>query len=272
MAVAELVTTQQTLAAQLQKRLAQLVAAYWGILPGFDDAALAQWLGVILPTVQGAEIQAATTMTAYLALVVADLTGQSPRFDGVDPGLVTGARVRRGTPPNEVYARPIITARALAARGLPYAEAMAQGQNRATILAATDVQSARLYAAQATLATEPRVVGYRRALSGTHSCGLCVVASTRRYHKAELSPRHPGCDCGVVPIVGSKDPGEVLNRPLLDQMHATIAERFGPDAATLSADSDAYKALVTVYDHGEYGPTLAVAGEHHLTSDAASTR
>jgi hypothetical protein len=80
------------------------------------------------------------------------------------------------------------------------------------------------------------------------------------------------CDCTPTPIIGTRDPGAVLNRPLLDQAHASIAERFGPEAVTLSADSAAYRGLVTVYEHGEYGPTLAAAGDHHLISAAASAR
>jgi hypothetical protein len=143
---------------------------------------------------------------------------------------------------------------------------------RAELLAATDVQSARLYASQAVLSADPRVQGFRRTLTGPKSCGLCVVASTRRYHKEHLSPRHPGCDCGVVPIVGDHDPGEVLNRQLLESMHANIEETFGPDAVTRGADTEAYRQLVEVYDHGEYGPTLVRRGDHVLTSASASAR
>jgi hypothetical protein len=271
-AVDALVEAQTTRTARLQARVKELVAAAWAALPGVDDTALDQWLATVLPVVTGAEATAAADMAAYLALLVAEMTGQPPRYIGVPTEAVTGARLRRGTPPEAVYSRPMIQARTLLAQKLPYAEAMQGAGRRAELLAATDVQSARLYGAQAIMATEPRIVGYRRKLTGTHSCGLCVVASTRRYHKADLMPRHPGCDCTPTPIIGTEDPGEVLNRPLLDQMHAAIAERFGPEAVTLSADSDAYRQLVTVYQHGEYGPTLAVAGDHHLTSAAANAR
>jgi hypothetical protein len=215
--------------ARLQDKVRALVAEIWVALTGIDDAAMDQWLTAVLPVVAGAEQVASADMAAYLALMVAEMTGQPPVYVGVPAELVTGAHLRRGTSPEEVYARPMVQARSLLAQGLPYAETMTGAGRRAELLATTDVQSARLYASQAIMVREPRIVGYRRKLSGSHSCGLCVVASTRRYHKADLMPRHPGCDCTPTPIIGTEDPGVVLNRPLLDQAHASIAERFGPE-------------------------------------------
>lgn len=272
MSVASLAGQHQLIAARLQARLKVLVATLWDGLTDVDDAAMADWLGSIIPVVTAAETHGAADMAGYLALVVAEMTGASPRYSGVPASLVTGAAVRRGTPPEVVYARPLIQTRSLLANGVSINEALQAGRVRALSLAATDTQSARIYAAQAVMEGEPRVQGYRRNLTGGHSCGLCVVASTRRYRKEELLPRHPGCDCGVLPIVAHHDPGQVINRPLLDSLHANVAATFGPDAVTLSADSDAYRELVSIYDHGEYGPTLMRAGDHHLMTAGADAR
>lgn len=270
--VAVLAAQHQALTVRLQERLKAIVAGLWDGLADVDDAAMADWLGQIIPLVTAAETHGAADMAGYLALVVAEMTNTPPRFAGVAANLVTGAIIRQGTAPEAVYARPLIQTRSLLANGVSIDEALQAGRVRALSLAATDTQSARVYAARHVMETEPRIQGYRRNLTGGHSCGLCVVASTRRYHKQELLPRHPGCDCGVLPIVGGHDPGQVINRPLLDQLHANVAATFGPDAVNLSADSDAYRGLVATYEHGEYGPTLMRAGDSHLTSAAADAR
>ena len=272
MAVETLVRQQILNAANLTGRLEVIVGHLWDTVPGLDDAALERWLADVLPVVQGAQIQAGAGTAAYVAQAVAEMTGTPPRYEGVAEDILTGPRIRRGTPPEVVYQRPMAQARALISKGQTYTDAMARARTRAVSLVTTDVQSARLYAAQATMAQDARIQGYRRSLTGRENCGLCVVASTRRYHKADLMPRHPGCDCQPVPIVGGQDPGEAINRPLLDSLHQSVVDRFGPEAKTLAADTDAYRQLVTVYDHGEYGPTLVRSGDHVLRSASASAR
>jgi hypothetical protein len=272
MAVGALIRQQAIAAAAMSTFVTGAVEVFWDALLGVDDVALAQWLSDVVPFVQGAQLQAGAGTVAYLSQVVAEMTGTPPDFRGVPADVLTGPRIRRGVPPSEVYQRPMIAARATLSNGGDFAAAMTAGKVRAVSLATTDVQSSRLYAAQRVLSGDSRVQGFRRSLTGRENCGLCVVASTRRYHKADLMPRHPGCDCVPVPIIGSQDPGEVLNRPLLDSLHQSVVDRFGPDAQNLNADTPAYRELVTVYDHGEYGPTLVRAGDHHLTSAVASAR
>lgn len=262
MAVEQLVRQHSLASIALQDQLVRAISGTWQIAGGLDDAAAGDWLSLAVPIVQATQLQMSATTTAYLAATVADMTGRPMVLAGTPPDLVTGVRTRRGVPPEEVYHRPIVQARSLVAAGLPRDEALRRAGARAVSLATTDVQSAKLYTAQHFMSTTPGVVGYRRNLSGSHSCGLCVVASTRRYHKEQLMPRHPGCDCGVIPIVGAHDPGEVINRDLLESMHANVAATFGPDAVTRSVNTDPYRELVQVYNHGEYGPTLARRGDH----------
>jgi len=272
MAIDQLVRQQVSISTALQTRLTAAVNGAWGLLGGLDDAAATEWVTWAVPTVQAAQMVMSANTTAYLAAVVAELTGNPPDLTGTPEDLVTGPRARKGVEPVEVYQRPVIQARSLVAAGMDPAEALRQAGARAVNLAITDVQSAKLYTAQHVLTTAPGVVGYRRVLSGTHSCGLCVVASTRRYRKADLMPRHPGCDCTPLPIVGDHDPGVVLNRGLLEELHANVAATFGADAVDRSAGGDPYRALVRVYDHGEYGPTLARRGDHILRNADASAR
>lgn len=272
MPVAELARQHSLTSIAIQGRVQAAVAGAWQAVWGFDDAALEEWLGIAVPIVQAAQLHMGTTTAAYLSAAVADMTGAPLVFGGTPEGLMIGPRIRRGIEPKEVYTRPVVEARSLVAAGLDRNEALRRAGTRAVSLAATDVQSTKLYTAQHFMQTTPGVVGYRRHLTGARSCGLCVVASTRRYHRSELMPRHPGCDCGVLPIVGDHDPGEVLNRELLESMHGAVAETYGPDAVRRSADTDEYHRLYETYNHGEYGPTLVRPGDHVMKTKAASAR
>jgi hypothetical protein len=106
------------------------------------------------------------------------------------------------------------------------------------------------------------VVCYRRVLTGGHSCGLCVAATTQRYHTNEPMPIHPACDCTVAPIIGSNDPGHVLNAPLIDAAHDAIRERFG--AFDFGARAVDYRQVLLTHQHSELSLVLTVAG-HRFT-------
>jgi hypothetical protein len=276
-AIEALAAREAVLSSRLHRALVLAIVNAWRALPGIDDAAMARWLATVLPLVSGAQRQAGAITAAYLTRSLNEGLGGS-EVRSVNPELIVGAIVRQGVAPETVYQRPMIQLRSLIGAGLPFGEAARQSQRRAVGLAATDLQLARTHAARAILSRERRVVGYRRTLTGTESCGLCQVASTQRYRREELLPTHPGCNCGVAPIIGTDDPGRVINQPLLEQIHDRVAEEFGVDAVDQAAGHDIhdrdhpYRRLIEVYDHGEYGPTLAKAGQRHLTSAAASSR
>jgi hypothetical protein len=110
-------------------------------------------------------------------------------------------------------------------------------------------------------------VGYRRVLEGAYSCGLCILASTQRYHKQDLMPVHPGCDCSVAPIIGTQDPGRTINDQMVLDVHAAIQDRFGtsePGGRGIRTADDLvdYRDLLITHEHGEIGPVLARRGDH----------
>jgi hypothetical protein len=79
------------------------------------------------------------------------------------------------------------------------------------------------------------------------------VASTQRYHKGDLLPIHPGCDCGEMPLYGTDDPGQIINQQRLDATHEAVEARFGEfDRSAREID---YRNIM-VADHGEMGPVL----------------
>jgi hypothetical protein len=179
--------------------------------------------------------------------------------------------------------------------------AIEAGRRRAEGLAATDLQLAKTHSSRLALAGrgDERIVGYRRVLTGAENCAMCVLASTQRYHVEDLLPIHPACDCAVAPIVGRQDPGQTINSvtvtegaqavrstsrganvfsgddlvnlgDLLEPLHEEIEKRFGrSDRGGRQID---YRKLLTVHEHGEIGPVLAVKGQHFAGPDQIRTR
>lgn len=199
-----------------------------------------------------AQTRAAALVDGYLAAMLGLLAGE-----GTPVGLedVTGAAVRAGAEPFDVYQRPTITVRAALAAGKQWEDAMAAGRARAVGTAEMDVALTQRAATLQVVESDDRVVGYRRVLTGG-SCALCATASTQRYRNGDLMPIHNHCDCGVAPIIGSRDPGNVINRPLLDDLKATGGDYAKDRRLTVDEDGTVRLPDVAVREHGELGPVL----------------
>ncbi|MGV9364517.1 hypothetical protein [Amycolatopsis sp. NPDC003731] len=178
---------------------------------------------------------------------------------GLRPAEVTGTALR-GVDPREVYRRPGVQVWTSLSEGRTFDEAVKDGLRRAVSVAMTDLQLAKTHTARKVFENDDRVVGHRRTLTGSEDCAICRVAATQRYHREDLQPIHPGCDCGVAPIYGDSDPGQVIDRKGLEDVHDAVAERFGESAADARAID--YRKLILVENHGEIGPVLTVKGQH----------
>lgn len=259
---ADLIRVYQSTSRGITEQVTGLLTRYWATLDGWRDANAAAFVSQVLPIVEGAAGQLASLTDAYLTHLIGQQLGQSVTPLGLRPPTI---QELRGVPGTEVYNRPFVTTRAAIGDGLSLTESAGRGLERLTQLVRTDMQLSRRSTSRRVLAAHDRVVGYRRVLGSSKSCALCVIASTQRYHREQLLPIHTKCSCGVAPIVGDSDPGQVINEPLLESTHEAIRTQFGDTAVDYSGKSDLYRArdLITVYDHGEMGPTLAVAGQHH---------
>ena len=144
------------------------------------------------------------------------------------------------------------------AAGKPLPQAAAEGRLRLTQLIGGDMQLAKVHASRQSMRGYPAEGQfYRRVLTGRENCALCVVASTQRYYRDDLMPIHPGCDCGVQPLPPGLAVNQVIDEDLLEQVHQITADRLGvSDRAGRTPD---YRKLLTVSEHGEYGPTLSWA-------------
>jgi len=261
---------QQTAATRAQ--LAAYIAALWASLPQYRNANARDFTAQAVPVVEAAmgHMQAATA--AYLATMngLAGGSGTPLTYQ-----TATIAAVRNDADPADVYSRPFNLVWRRLHDLAPLDEAKIQsaiesGQNRAVQTAVTDLQLAKTHTAKAQMGRNRNVVGYRRQLEGAHSCALCIVASTLRYHKADLMPIHPACDCLPVPIMAGEKADMTLDPALLEAAHATVADTFGADSTAArnirgafkdNGKSVLYRDVLITHQHGELGPVLAIRGQ-----------
>jgi hypothetical protein len=242
-----------------------LVERAWAVLDSWRDADAARFVHAVVPILQAGERHIANLTGAYLAQYAAQ------QFDGpfrpapLDLEAVTGAALR-GVDPTDVYLRPFHTIWTALSEGKRLADAVAAGWTRARTLVATDLQLAKTHTSRDVLGRDDRVVGYRRVLTGREDCGICAVAATQRYRKENLAAIHGGCDCGVQPIYGDRDPGQVIDPDGLDRAHDAIAERFGADAVDATARAAAYWPQIAIREHGELGPVLTLRAHAFLSA------
>lgn len=250
--------------AQVRQRVEQYVVASWNGLGSWRDADIARLVDRVVPVVLAGQRTVANLTDAYLASVT---NAERAAIVDLEAGL-------RGVDPAEVYQRPAVAMRTELKNGASMTDALKVGATRIASLAMTDLQMAQRAQARATIAGSS-VEQYRRVLTGRENCALCVVASTQRYHKADLLPIHPGCDCGIEPFVTNTPKVQVIDRGLLEATHKAIDARLGGydrgardlgrgkvvqrNGIDQFAD---YTDLLIVHEHGEYGPTLAWRGEH----------
>lgn len=246
-----------TLSQSLRDRLISFVLDAFDSLGSYRDADAALFIERVLPTVLAAQQTMGQITDAYLSAMIADMVGGAAAPVGVqlDEAL-------RGVPPDEVYHRPFVTAYTALSQGASYADAVGQARTRLLSITETDLQLARTHAARESMQRSGRVRFFRRELRNPGNCALCVIASTQRYRVENLLPIHPGCNCKPQPIVGDKDPGQIIDEALLREAHAAVEQGTGQsDAGGRSPD---YRDVIITREHGEYGPLLAVR-RHEFT-------
>ena len=230
----------------------------WRQHGGLSDAQADAFVAAAVPVVAGAQTATAHLVAAYVAALRRQVLGSAEQST-VD---VTGLR---GVEPEQVYRRPVVTARTAVA-DVGFDEAMGQAEQRAGVLASTDVALAQRAAMLQAVGSDERVVGYRRVLTGD-SCAYCATASTQRYRRGSLAPLHPHCDCSWTEIYGTVDPGRIINQQRLDEIKARAGdnpEYWKAKHFTVDADDRLTLPRVAVREHGELGPVL-VAADHDFT-------
>jgi hypothetical protein len=276
------------------RELAQsAVDGVWADVAGVTDAELAAFLEQITPIVQGARLASVEMTSGYIRRTLQLTDGISPDVaDFIAEDVANG--IRNGAALEEVYARPIITARTALSKGANYADAMRQGKNRLDTTVATDVQVGMRDTVYEYGRRVPQIRAWRRVLAPGKVCGLCVAASTQIYRTGALMPIHDNCDCGVIPETENFIPRDVNAKRLRDlqtnagenyskktyrdhtnrrnEHHASglksvrgwVDDEGGIHYGNPPEDAKAVLPPTTVREHGELGPTL-VDASHEFT-------
>ena len=223
-----------------------------------DD--IQRYIEKVIPGMDNAKRTMANYTSGYYGKIAA---AEKQTFSAVSvpaTKMVTES-LRNGTTAEMIWQRPFKEMWTQLSKGTDFSEALKAGARRADWTARTEVQLAKRQAGLTVRDGNKNIVGYLRTLTGAENCGLCYLASTQRYHRGDLLPIHPGCDCGETPIFGNTDVGQIVDEQTLDATHEAVAERFGKfDASGRAID---YRKI-TIVDHGELGPYLTVKG-HEFT-------
>ena len=238
----------------IRQQITAFGQAYWDSLPHYRASAVEDMIQAITPRVTAGQLRIADLTRAYLAQCAREL-GWKVVLPLIDQDEIRGAR---GVDPRVVYRRPAVDVYTALAAGKPLPQAAAEGRLRLTQLIGGDMQLAKVHASRQSMRGYPAEGQfYRRVLTGRENCALCVVASTQRYYRGDLLPIHPGCDCDVQPLPPGLAVNQVIDEDLLEQVHQITADRLGvSDRGGRTPD---YRKLLTVSEHGEYGPTLSWA-------------
>lgn len=238
----------------IRQQITAFGQAYWDSMPHYRASAVEDMIEAITPRVTAGQLRIADLTRAYLAQCAREL-GWNVVLPPIDQDEIRGAR---GVDPRVVYRRPAVDVYTALAAGKPLPQAAAEGRLRLTQLIGGDMQLAKVHASRQSMRGYPEEGQfYRRVLTGRENCALCVVASTQRYYRGDLLPIHPGCDCGVQPLPPGLAVNQVIDEDLLEQVHQVAADRLGvSDRGGRTPD---YRKLLTVSEHGEYGPTLSWA-------------
>lgn len=257
----------QRLVARTRAQVGGFISGRWLGMQSWRGAEMTAFVNATIPVVLAAERRVASLTNQYLTTArnIAENTNERP--EPLDLDQVTGAALRGGIEPSVVYLRPEAAVNTALSRGSSVSVAVAEGLRRALSISAMDIQLAKTH----TVARQGKATWYRRTLTGSENCVKCVIASTQRYKRGNLLPIHPGCDCGIQEEF-TRDPGQVINRSLLEVTHDAVQEFTGDYDRSLhyvyidsrrwvpmrngSTDAADYTDLILVREHGEYGPTL----------------
>jgi len=260
--VSRLVNAQAASRGSLTRRVLRIVLAIFRRFDGWYSNSLVtevaeQVASVVLSGSRGV----AAVTDAYLSRVASEVIEASVAPVGVE--LVEPLRL--GVPSLvEVYERVAKEYRYQVSTGVPDAAALDRAVDRAEAMVEMDMALAHREQSRKFMVVN-EVDGFRRIvrpeLSKGGSCGLCIVASDRIYHQGELLPIHDRCNCEVLPIINSVDPGQSLNSDDLNALYAA--------AGGTTSGAALKNVRVTTYQHGELGPILVNAAHRVRTQDDA---
>lgn len=229
--------------ARTRAAVALQLTTLWNGLPDYRDADVDSFVRVAVPKIQAGQIHTARLTAAYMGgpVLSRDL-------------IVASRKVSQ----RDEYRRPANSLYTALSRGSSFSDAIAAGKTRLESLVVTDMQLALVTQAQHSL-TANRITHYRRVLTGSENCSLCLIASTNVYSTSDLMPIHGSCDCTVEAIF---DPALYVP-PSIDPADVLLSGLREKDLR----DGASAQSLVAVHEHGELGPVLGWSSDHFTGPD-----
>ncbi len=218
----------------------QALTKIWADLPGYDRVNVDEWLSRAVPTVLTAQRASALITDAYLGQAL----GRGPI--GLNTEDLSGAAVRNGVAPEEVYQRPFVTLWSKLGEGMAFEQASEAALARATSTGAMDVQLAMRATADAVDEADTGFYGYER-VADPGACAFCQEVNGAYVKAIEgyAYALHNGCGCSLEPNT----------EPHRGAVHL-------PDGSRVRAFQ--YGPLndnVAVEQHGELGAVLVAPGD-----------
>lgn len=216
---------------QAQRLLREIVStaalATWDALPTYDETTVDAFLSQVLPIIEAGQRQSVSLTDAFLAAVMGR-TSYGLLSDGL-----TGAGVRSGTPPEEVYRRPFVNVWTALKKGAGWDDAVSAGRARVAENAEMDIALSSRATFGAAQEIDDGIYGYQR-IARPGACKFCRAVNGAYVKSAVASPLHNRCGCSLEP----------LKRP---HPRAT----FLPSGETVKTEDYA------IHHHGELGAYLS---------------
>ena len=136
-----------------------------------------------------------------------------------------------------------------------------------------DIRFAERSSAQAYIAKQSRIIGYRRVVMSPRPCALCSMASTQRYTTGTMLPVHSNCSCEIAEIYGKRPETDAEKRQFKRDRVIDSDRLASTHKQIAAAEKEAGKKLsrhelsgvqVDVKNHSELGPTLVTKGDNFM--------
>lgn len=203
--------------------------------PDDFDASWREIAPALVAVTAAGQLAAARAAASYVPAVLAETEQPDRPLVRVRPEAFAG-RASDGRSLAGLLTGAVVHSK-LAARDLPAGEALDRGGRwldqalrTATTDAARDVTQAEIVVREG--------MGYVRMLNPP-SCSRCTVLAGKWYRHNDIMPRHPGCDCGLIPALENvagdftTDARQMVDRGLVTDLTKAQKQRLD-DGADLS--------------------------------------
>lgn len=184
-----------------------------------NDVAVEALLRRVVGVVQASQMTVANRQIAFQNVLASERGYETTASEAIRKKVLATRLGKAGKPLDqlEVYRRPVTAIYTELSKGKSFPQAQKAGVLRLAQIFSYDLQASSNIAATLVSPVEigrdglPKIIRYRRTLSGSENCPICEIASTQRYWTGDLRPIHGSCDCGVEALPPGFPSGQVID-------------------------------------------------------------